>query len=432
MSSIHDELYQRGIKVSPAGVNSPVRAWKSVGGTPRYIKRAEGAFMYGEGGEKWVDYCLAWGPNLLGHAPAAVVEAVQRAAADGLAFGAVTRGEIELAERILRGYPAFQRARLVCTGTEAVLTALRLARGKTGRSKILKFAGGYHGHGDGMLVKAGSGLVTFGVGDSAGITAAVAAETIVAPLDDEAAITAAFEQFGDDIAAAIIEPVPANNGLLVQRPEWHRHLRETCTKHGALLIHDEVITGFRFGYGGAGRLLKDGSGALAIDVQPDLVTLGKIIGGGMPVAAVVGPAAILDMLAPAGAVYQAGTMAGNPVCVAAGNATLAILEQGAVYAHLATLGAAFDEARAAGSAPWVRVGPIAWPWLGGGVPPRTDSAIPNSIRAPFGRIHARLLERGIHFPPSAFEVGFFSAAHTVEQVRTLATEFSDALTAVGG
>ena len=186
MSSIHDELYQRGIKVSPAGVNSPVRAWKSVGGTPRYIKRAEGAFMYGEGGEKWVDYCLAWGPNLLGHAPAAVVEAVQRAAADGLAFGAVTRGEIELAERILSGYPAFQRARLVCTGTEAVLTALRLARGKTGRSKILKFAGGYHGHGDGMLVKAGSGLVTFGVGDSAGITAAVAAETIVAPLDDEA------------------------------------------------------------------------------------------------------------------------------------------------------------------------------------------------------------------------------------------------------
>lgn len=423
--TVHDDLYQRALKVAPAGVNSPVRAWKSVGGTPRYIKRAEGAYLYGEGGERWVDYCLAWGPNLLGHAPPAVVDAVAKAAADGLAFGAVTRGEIELAERLLAGYPFFERARLVCTGTEAVLTALRLARGKTGRSKILKFSGCYHGHGDGMLVKAGSGLVTFGLGDSAGVSAATAAETIVAPLNDEAAIDAAFAQFGDDLAAAIIEPIPANNGLLIQRPEWHRHLRDACTRHGTLLIHDEVITGFRFGYGGAGRMLGD-----AIGVQPDLVTLGKIIGGGMPVAAVVGPAAILDLLAPAGPVYQAGTMAGNPVAVAAGNATLAALADGSVYAHLATLGRAFDEAVQASTGPsWVRVGPIAWPWLGTGAPPRTDDAIPSSVRAPFGAVHARLLEQGIHLPPSAFEVAFFSAAHTVEQVRELGTAFAAALAA---
>jgi len=425
--SIHDDLYQRGLRVAPAGVNSPVRAWKSVGHTPRYIRRAAGAYLYGEGGEEWVDYCLAWGPNLLGHAHPAVVEAVQRAAADGLAFGTVTRGEIELAERILRGYPAFERVRLVCTGTEAVLTALRLARGRTGRSKILKFAGCYHGHVDSLLVKAGSGLVTFGVGDSAGISDAVAAETIVAPLDDEAAIDAAFAQFGDQIAAAIIEPVPANNGLLPQRPEWHRHLRNACTRHGALLIHDEVITGFRFGYGGAGRLLHD-AGQPAIGVQPDLVTLGKVIGGGMPVAAVVGPTATLDLLAPAGAVYQAGTMAGNPVAVAAGNATLAALEDGAVYAHLDTLGRAFDEVARS----WVRVGPIAWPWLGDGAPPRTDAAIPSSVRPVFGAVHKALLEQGIHLPPSAFEVGFFSAAHTVEQVQDLATRFAAAVATARG
>ncbi len=430
---VHAALYERALKLAPAGVNSPVRAWKSVGGTPRYIKRAAGAYMYGEGGERWVDYCMAWGPNILGHAPPAVVDAVAEAAADGLAFGAVTRGEIELAERILVGYPFFDRARLVCTGTEAVLTALRLARAKTGRTRILKFAGCYHGHGDSMLVKAGSGLVTFGIGDSAGVSAATAAETIVAPLDDESAIDAAFAQFGDDIAAAIIEPVPANNGLLVQRPEWHRHLRAACTKHGALLIHDEVITGFRFGYGGAGRLLRDDHGAPAIGVEPDLVTLGKIVGGGMPVAAVIGPAAILDQLAPAGPVYQAGTMAGNPVAVAAGNATLAALGDGTVYAHLAALGAVFDEAVAAlvvalpGAPAWVRVGPVVWPWLGEGEPPRTDAAIPSSVRGPFGRAHARLLAEGIHLPPSAFEVGFFSAAHTVAQVRELAAAFAGAI-----
>ena len=416
--SVHHDLYQRALVVAPAGVNSPVRAWKSVGSAPRYIQRAAGAYLYGEGGERWVDYCMAWGPNILGHAPPPVVEAVQRAAADGLAFGAVTRGEIDLAERILVGYPNFQRARLVCTGTEAVLTALRLARAKTGRSKILKFAGCYHGHVDSLLVKAGSGLVTFGIGDSAGISEATAAETIVAPLDDEGAIEEAFRRYGDQIAAAIIEPVPANNGLLPQRPEWHTRLRELCTQHGALLIHDEVITGFRFHYGGAGPRL---------GVTPDLVTLGKIIGGGMPVAAVIGPAAILDQLAPAGPVYQAGTMAGNPVAVAAGIATLDALRDGAVYTHLAALGRSFDESVADTGLAWVRVGPVIWPWLGQGEAPRDDGLIPASVRPRFARVHHRLLDQhGIHLPPSAFEVGFFSAAHTEDQVRELALAFAAA------
>lgn len=405
--SVHDVLYARARAVAPAGVNSPVRAWKSIGDTPRYMSRAEGAYLYGEDGEAWVDWCMAWGPNILGHAHPEVVEAVVTAARDGLAFGTVTRGEIEIAERILAGYPEFERVRLVCTGTEAVLTALRLARAHTGRAKILKFAGCYHGHVDSLLVKAGSGLVTFGIGDSAGIPPGTAADTLVAPLDDEAAITEAFALYGDDIAAVIVEPVPANNGLLPQRPDWHEHLRDTCIKHGALLIHDEVITGFRFGYGGAGRFRPE------IGVTPDLVTLGKIVGGGLPVAAVVGPAAILDQLSPAGPVYQAGTMAGNPVAVAAGNATLAVLARGDVYTHLDALGAIVDQ-----DPNWQRVGPIFWHWNLGN-PPRTDAAIPGSIREPFARMHGRLLDAGHHLPPSAFEVAFLCAAHTPAQVRDL-------------
>lgn len=401
--SVHDELYARACRVLPAGVNSPVRAFRSVGGTPRYVARGEGAILHGEAGERWVDFCLAWGPLILGHAHPEVVEAVVRAARDGLAFGTVTRGEIELAERILQGYPFFDRARLVVSGTEAVLTALRVARGVTGRPLLVKFGGCYHGHVDAMLVKAGSGLVSFGIGDSAGVPPGVAADTLVLPLDDEGALTEAFARHGDRIAAVIVEPLPANNGLLPQRPEWHRHLRALCSAHGALLIHDEVINGFRFGYHGYGRL---------VDVEPDLVTLGKIVGGGLPVAAVVGRAATLDRLAPAGPVYQAGTMAGNPVAVAAGNATLAVLARGEVYAHLDALGRHFDARAAASSRAWVRQGPILWPWLGDGAPPRTDDAIPAVVRDRYRPLFDAWLAAGIYFPPSAFEVGFLCAAHT--------------------
>lgn len=404
----HEELFERAKKVIPGGVSSPVRAFKSVGGHPRYIERGEGATLIGAEGEHWTDFCLAWGPLILGHAHPAVVEAVVRTAKDGMAFGTVHKGEIALAERILAGFPGRERVRLVCSGTEAVMTALRIARGATGRPKILKFGGCYHGHGDGMLVKAGSGLVTLGVGDSAGISPSVAADTVVVPLDDEQAIDDAFARYGAELAAAIVEPMPANNGLLVQRPEWLKHLRRRCTENGSLLILDEVISGFRFGYHGYERV---------IDVPADLTTLGKIIGGGLPLAAVVGRAAEMDLLAPQGPVYQAGTMAGNPVAVAAGIATLDVLAQGDVYAHLDRLGKHFDTL--VSPFPWVRHGPVVWPWLGEGAPVRNDALIPSSVRAPYSKMYAAWLEAGIYMPPSAFEVGFFCAAHTTADLDRL-------------
>lgn len=404
--SVHEELFERAQRVLPGGVTSPVRAFRSVGGTPRYIKRGEGATLIGEGGERWTDFCLGWGPLILGHAHPEVIEAVTRAARDGLCFGTTTRGEIEISERILAGYPRFDRVRLTCSGTESVLTALRLVRGATGRPLIVKFAGCYHGHVDAMLVKGGSGLVSFGIGDSAGLAPGATADTLVLPLNDEAALDAAFAEHGARIAAIIVEPVPANNGLLVQRPEWVRHARKLCDDHGAMLIFDEVICGFRFGYGGASRIL---------GVEPDLVTLGKIVGGGLPLAAVAGSGKVLDQLAPIGPVYQAGTMAGNPVAVAAGIATLDVLKRGDVYAHLETLGAHLK----ARLPRWVRVGPVFWPWLGEGEPPRTDDAIPSSVREPYSLMFAKALDNGIYLPPSAFEVGFLCAAHTIADIDRL-------------
>ncbi len=406
--SVHDDLFARAVRVMPGGVSSPVRAFRAVGGTPRYIARARGATLMGEGGERWTDFCLAWGPLILGHAHPAVVSAIQRAAADGTAFGTTARGEVELAERILSGFPGHERVRLVCSGTEAVLTALRLARGHSGRNRVLKFSGCYHGHGDGMLVRAGSGLVTFGVGDSAGVPPGVASETVVAPLDDDAALDDAFARFGGELAAAIIEPLPANNGLLVQRREWLARLRAHCDRDGVVLILDEVISGFRFGYHGYDRV---------VDVRADLTTLGKIVGGGIPLAAVAGSAAIMDRLAPAGPVYQAGTMAGNPVCVAAGIATLDVLVDGSVYAHLDALGAHFDAIPK--RLRWVRQGPILWPHLGSGAPPRTDSALDPACKPLFARLHRAWLEAGIYFPPSAFEVAFLCAAHTTAHLDQL-------------
>lgn len=406
--SVHDDLFARAQRVMPGGVSSPVRAFRAVGGTPRYIARAEGATLIGEAGERWTDFCLAWGPLILGHAHPAVVSAIQKAAADGTAFGTTARGEVDLAERILAGFPSHDRVRLVCSGTEAVLTALRLARGHTGRGRVLKFSGCYHGHGDGMLVRAGSGLVTFGVGDSAGVPPGIASETVVAPLDDDAALDDAFARFGDELAAAIIEPLPANNGLLVQRPEWLQRLRAHCDRHGVLLILDEVISGFRFGYHGYDRV---------VGVRADLTTLGKIVGGGMPLAAVAGSAAIMDRLAPAGPVYQAGTMAGNPVAVAAGIAALDALRDGSVYAGLAALGQHFDAIPK--RMHWVRQGPILWPHLGLGAAPKADSALDPACKPFFARLHRAWLDAGIYFPPSAFEVAFLCSAHSTGDLEQL-------------
>jgi glutamate-1-semialdehyde 2,1-aminomutase len=416
--SVHDELYARARRSLSGGVSSPVRAFRGVGGAPRYMIRGEGSQLFGEGGERWTDFCLAWGPLILGHAHPAVTEAVARAVRDGLAFGTTTSAEIDLGERILAGFPAFDRVRLMVTGSEAVMTALRLCRAHTGRERVLKFAGCYHGCADAMLVRGGSGLVSFGIGDSAGVPAGAAGDTVVVPLDDDAALEAAFAAHGPSLAAAIVEPVPANNGLLVQRPAFLRRLRELCHAHGALLIFDEVITGFRFHYGGYGSL---------VGVAPDLVTLGKIVGGGMPVSAVVGPGAILDRLAPDGPVYQAGTMGGNPVCLAAGAATLGELASGAPYRRLTALGETFDAAVRANppvGVRWVRQGPIVWAHLGAGAPPTRDDQLDASVKPAYARRFHRWLDQGIYFPPSAFEVGFFSAAHSEPEVEALARSAS--------
>jgi glutamate-1-semialdehyde 2,1-aminomutase len=358
---------------------------------------------------------MAWGPLILGHAHPRVIEAVEKAVRDGLAFGTAHRGEGELAERVLSAYSYAERVRFVVSGTEAVATAVRLARGSNGRHRILKFDGCYHGHVDSLMVKAGSGVITQGLADSAGVPAQVAADTLVIPLGDVDALERAFREQGDMLAAAIIEPVPANNGLLVQSREYLQKLRELTRKHGTVLIFDEVITGFRFGFHGYDKI---------VGLEPDLTTLGKIVGGGMPVAAVLGKRALLDQLAPLGPVYQAGTMAGNPVCLAAGIATLTVLAEGEVYRHIDGLGQHLDAAYAQHAlrhkARMPRIGPIVWPYFD------VQSALPvaaSSITAvaveTYHRKYRGWLDRGVYLPPSAYEVCFLSAAHTTADLDTL-------------
>jgi glutamate-1-semialdehyde 2,1-aminomutase len=405
----------------PGGVSSPVRAFGSVGGTPRYFARGQGGVAWDEDGRQYLDFCMAWGPLILGHANPAVVEAVQRAASDGLVFGTCHRHEVALAELILEAFAPAGRVRLVVSGTEAVMTALRLARSHTGRRLILKFSGCYHGHADAMLVKAGSGVATLGLADSEGVNASVAADTLVAPLGDLEALEDVFARHGDALAAAVIEPLPANNGLLVQDRAFLARLRELTRQHGALLIFDEVINGFRFGFHGYSKL---------IDVTPDLTTLGKIVGGGLPVGALVGRSEILDRLAPAGKTYQAGTMAGNPVALAAGIATLTQLRTGEPYRVLERLAGELDAAvasRPGRAFRLVRQGSLFWPYfdLAGPVPTRAEAITPAAV-AGFKARYAGWLERGIYLPPSAYEVGFLCSAHTSTQVAALADALAGA------
>jgi glutamate-1-semialdehyde 2,1-aminomutase len=409
------ELYARAEARIPAGVSSPVRAFRKVGGTPVFFKEARGAHVIDEDGNRYLDYCMAWGPLILGHAHPKVVEAVQRAAADGLAFGTAHRHEGELAERILSAYPYAGLVRFVVSGTEAVATAVRIARASNGRRRILKFDGCYHGHVDSLMVKAGSGVVTQGLADSAGVPAHVAADTVVIPLGDIAALEQAFRDHGRELAAAIIEPVPANNGLLLQTRDYLLKLRELTRAHGTVLIFDEVITGFRFGFHGYDKV---------VGIEPDLTTLGKIVGGGMPVAAVLGRQALLSQLAPLGPVYQAGTMAGNPVCLAAGVATLTELAEGGVYEHIEMLGrhldAAFARHALSKEAQLPRIGPIVWPYFD--ISARLPVAASSISASAVTEYHARYrswLARGVYLPPSAYEVCFLSAAHTTADVDTL-------------
>jgi glutamate-1-semialdehyde 2,1-aminomutase len=368
---------------------------------------------------------MSWGPLILGHWPEAIREEVSTALKEGLTFGACSPREIRLAERVLAPLPGCDRVRFVSSGTEAVMTAIRLARGVTGRPKILKFEGCYHGHSDGLLVKAGSGLATSGVATSQGVPSSIAAETVVAPLDDEASLEAAFAEFGAELAAAIIEPLPANAGLLAQRPAFLERLRGLCREHGSLFIADEVITGFRLQYG---------SLAETLGLAPDLITLGKIVGGGMPVGAVAGRAELMDQLAPLGPVYQAGTLSGNPVAMAAGAATLDVLAEGAVYAQLETLGAHLESLlqRAAGDRPWLRwqrAGSIFWLHLDPGPLPRRSDQVSDEAVARFNRLHGRLLDRGYYLPPSGWEVMFLSAAHTTDHVDGLVAALLETLDA---
>ncbi|MEW5995404.1 MAG: glutamate-1-semialdehyde 2,1-aminomutase, partial [Candidatus Zixiibacteriota bacterium] len=389
-----EKLLKLAEQVMPGGVNSPVRAFKAVGGMPRFIERGEGAYLYDVDGNRYVDFCGSWGPLILGHADPDVVAAVKTQVERGLTYGATTEVEYELAQFIVSHVEHVEQIRFVSSGTEATMSAIRLARGFTGRDLILKFEGCYHGHADHLLVSGGSGLATFGQPSSAGVPKAMVSQTIVLPLNDEQALEDFFAGHGDELAAAIIEGVPANHGLLIQRPEFMRRLRNLTEKHGALLILDEVITGFRLGLSGAG---------VYYGISPDLVTYGKVIGGGMPVGAFGGRKDIMQKLSPAGPVYQAGTLSGNPVAMVAGLTTLKKLADGAIYAQLEENSRRFVlRLKSDVSDPnfnIARLGSIFWLVFQRELP-RSASAISHDAISRFNRLHGKALERGIYLPPS--------------------------------
>lgn len=422
-----EELWAEARKHLVGGVNSPVRAYRAVGGTPPFIASAEGAAMHSVDGRGYVDFIGSFGPLVLGHSHPAVVEAVREAAARGTSFAAPHEGEVELARTVKELVAGIEKIRFVNSGTEATQSAIRLARGCTGRDLVLKFEGCYHGHVDALLVEAGSGLATFGIASSAGIPAGTARDTIVLPLDDEEALDEAFRLHGGKLAAAIVEPLPANNGLLVQRPEFLERLRDLCSEHGALLILDEVLSGFRV----PGVTVGAGLG-----IEPDLYTLGKVIGGGLPVGAYGGPARLMDQLSPLGPVYQAGTLSGNPLAVAAGLATLRELQENDGWAQLDALGALLDRELGpvleASDHPYrlVRCGSIFWLAYGDGeLPRRSDRFHPNTAEV-FGLLHRGLLDRGYMLAPSAYEVGFLSLAHGETALAGFAAAVGDTLAGI--
>ncbi|MEX1311268.1 MAG: glutamate-1-semialdehyde 2,1-aminomutase [Candidatus Sulfomarinibacteraceae bacterium] len=404
------ELFRRACELMPAGVNSPVRAFGSVGGQPLFFDRASGCTFHDADGRKYTDYVNSWGPLILGHAHPSVVEAVKTAAGRGMSFGAPCAHEVELAELVVDTVPFLEMVRFVSSGTEAVMSAVRLARGVTGRDAIVKFTGCYHGHADYLLVAAGSGLATFGTPSSAGVPSSSTSHTLLLPLDDEDAFRRLMNDHGADIAAVIIEGIPANNGLLPQSQSFVDTLREECTRHGAMLIFDEVITGFRLGPDGA---------AGHYGVVPDLVTYGKVIGGGMPVGAYGGKREHMEQLAPLGPVYQAGTLSGNPVAMAAGAATLRELlaDDGKAWTRLDALGkrlaTGIRRVFSDNDLPWsvVRRGSILWLALQEGGAPITAECIAPDAAGRYARLHAALIERGVYLAPSAYEVMFVSTAH---------------------
>ncbi len=410
------DLWPRSLQRIPGGVNSPVRSFTAVGGTPVFMARGSGPFVWDVDGQCYVDLCLSWGALPLGHAHPDVVAAVCRAAEMGTTFGTATEGEVELAELVSSAMPSVEMLRLCSSGTEAVMSAIRLARAFTGRSKILKFAGGYHGHADSLLVQAGSGALTGGVPSSPGVTRAVSGDTLVCPYNDLDAVEEICAAWGTDIAAIIVEPVAANMGLVAPVPGFLQALRRVVDRVGALLIFDEVITGFRLGWGGAQAMF---------DVRADLTCLGKVLGGGMPLAGYGGRTDIMRQVAPSGPVYQAGTLSGNPVAVAAGLATLRLLQRPGVYVDLAARTVALSREwqsaadRAGISCSVVHTASLLTPFFRAEAPTSLGEVLQSDVKAYAAFFHA-MLARGVYLPPAQFEVGFMSLSHGPEEIASVA------------
>jgi glutamate-1-semialdehyde 2,1-aminomutase len=419
------ELERRAKAYFPGGVNSPVRAFRAVGGHPPFVVRAEGAYLYDADGNRYVDLFGSWGPMILGHAFPPVVEAICDAAGRGASFGASHAGEANLAELVGRCFPSVEKMRFVSSGTEACMSAIRLARGFTGRNFVIKFEGCYHGHADALLVKAGSGVATLGIPGSAGVPAETAQHTLALPYNDLGAVEAAFAARPEEIACVIVEPVVGNAGTIAPADGYLQGLRRLCTEYGALLIIDEVMTGFRLSLGGAQKLY---------GIEPDLTTLGKILGGGLPCGAFGGQAEVMDFLAPLGPVYQAGTLSGNPLAMAAGIATIKHLieHEDAVYSHLESetrqiADGVAELAQQAGVAITTnRVGSM-FTWFFTGEPVTDFASASESDTVAFGRFHRKMLEAGVWLPPSQFEAAFVSVAHGPEEVEAILDAASGAL-----
>ena len=417
MTSRNQQLFELSQKCIPGGVNSPVRAFKSVGGVPIFFQRGQGAYVWDADNKPYLDYVGSWGPLILGHAHPDVIKAVMEKAQNGLTFGAPTEAELEIAQVLCARVPSIEQVRLVSSGTEATMSAIRLARGYTGRSRIIKFEGCYHGHEDALLVKAGSGALTFGYPSSAGVPAETAAHTMVLDYNDLAGLEQAFSESGNEIAAVIVEPIVGNMNLVLPKPGFLAALRSLCTKHGSVLIFDEVMTGFRVSATCAQGLY---------GIRPDLTTLGKVIGGGMPMAAFGGKREIMQCLAPLGPVYQAGTLSGNPVAVAAGLATLRLVQAAGFYEKLSASTRQLTEGLTAAAK---KHGIVFCAQSVGGMfglyfrasPPTSYAEVMECNKEAFNHFFHAMLSKGIYFAPSAFEAGFVSAAHTAEDInKTLA------------
>ena len=408
----NQQLFERAKAVIPGGVNSPVRAFKAVGGTPRFVQHAQGAYFWDANGKRYTDYIGSWGPMILGHGHPAVLEAVQKAALEGFSFGAPTEREVELAEELIKLVPSMEMVRLVSSGTEAGMSAIRLARGATGRSKIIKFEGCYHGHSDALLVKAGSGLATFGSPTSAGVPPEVVQHTLVLEFNNILQLEECFALHGAEIACLMVEPIAGNMNFVRSSQAFAQRCRELCTEHGALLAYDEVMSGLRVGLGSAQKVL---------GITPDMTVLGKVIGGGMPLAAFGGSRAVMEQLAPNGAVYQAGTLSGNPVATACGLATLKEIQKPGFYENLSKrtldLTNGLQNAAQAAGVPWsadCEGGMFGFTMLD--ELPQNYQTVMKSDSALFNRFFHGMLDRGIYFAPALYEAGFVSAAHTAQDV----------------